>query len=54
MATSKSVAAAVRAFESLQLGDHPRPEFVAKYARANIARAMADDVFAVQRAQVST
>ena len=24
--------------------DRPRPEFVAKYARVNIARAMADDV----------
>jgi glycosyltransferase involved in cell wall biosynthesis len=46
------VAAAVRGFESLQLGDCPRPEFVAKYARTNIARAMADDVFALQRAEV--
>lgn len=45
-------AAAVRAFESLQLGDRPRPEFVAKYARTNIARAMADDVFALERAEM--
>jgi glycosyltransferase involved in cell wall biosynthesis len=47
------VAAAVRGYEALRLGDRPRPEFVAKYARANIARAMADDVFALQRAEVS-
>src|SRR5579872_4478324 len=38
------VTEAVRAFESLEIVDRPRPEFVVKYARANIARAMADDV----------
>jgi glycosyltransferase involved in cell wall biosynthesis len=42
-----NVPAAVQAFESLQLVSSPRPEFVAKYARANIARAMADDVLAL-------
>lgn len=40
-------AAAVSAFESLALRDSPRPEFIAAYARSNIARAMADDVLAV-------
>ncbi|MFZ1906909.1 MAG: glycosyltransferase, partial [Steroidobacteraceae bacterium] len=45
-----NVAEAVRGFESLELVDRPRPEFVAKYARADIARAMADDVFALRRA----
>ncbi len=39
--------AAARAFGSLELGDCPRPEFVAKFARANIARTMADDVIAL-------
>lgn len=39
--------AAVRAFESLTLEDRPRPEFVAKYARSTITRAMADDVLAL-------
>jgi glycosyltransferase involved in cell wall biosynthesis len=39
------VAEAVKGFESLELADRPRPEFVARYARASIARAMADDVF---------
>jgi glycosyltransferase involved in cell wall biosynthesis len=38
------VAGALVAFDSLQLMDHPRPEFVAKFARATIARAMADDM----------
>jgi hypothetical protein len=38
------IAAAVIAYRSLQLTDCPRPEFVAKYARARIARAMADDI----------
>jgi glycosyltransferase involved in cell wall biosynthesis len=37
-------AAALIAFDSLQLTDRPRPDFVAKYARVNIARAMADDM----------
>lgn len=40
-----NVAEAVKAFESLELTDRPRAEFVAKYTRANIARAMADDLF---------
>ena len=44
------VAAALVAFASLQLTDSPRPEFVAKYARANIARAMADDMLALAQA----
>jgi glycosyltransferase involved in cell wall biosynthesis len=44
------VRAAVAAFDSLELADSPRPEFVGKYARANIARAMADDVYALWRA----
>jgi glycosyltransferase involved in cell wall biosynthesis len=43
------VTAAVRAFASLELVDRPRPEFVAKYTRANIARAMANDILAVER-----
>jgi glycosyltransferase involved in cell wall biosynthesis len=42
-------AAAVQAFESLRLADCPRPAFVAKYGRAQIAAAMADDVLAVAR-----
>jgi glycosyltransferase involved in cell wall biosynthesis len=46
------VAAALQGFASLQLTDRPRAAFVAKYARANIARAMADDVFALQRAEM--
>ena len=36
--------AAVGAFDSLELVSQPRPDFVAKYSRANIVRAMADDV----------
>lgn len=35
---------AVRAFRSLELRHSPRPDFVAKYRRTNIARAMADDI----------
>jgi glycosyltransferase involved in cell wall biosynthesis len=46
------VAAAVIAFSSLRLGDAPRPEFVSKYARTQIARAMADDVLAVMRTRI--
>jgi glycosyltransferase involved in cell wall biosynthesis len=42
-------AAAVRAFESLTLQDRPRPEFVAKYQRSRIARALADDVLMLGR-----
>ena len=41
--------AAVQAFESLRLEDQPRPAFVAKYRRAQIAAAMADDVLALAR-----
>jgi glycosyltransferase involved in cell wall biosynthesis len=41
--------AAVQAFESLRLADCPRPAFVAKYRRAAIAAAMADDVLALTR-----
>jgi glycosyltransferase involved in cell wall biosynthesis len=44
-----NVAEAVKGFESLDLADRPRPEFVARYARANIARAMANDVFTLSR-----
>jgi glycosyltransferase involved in cell wall biosynthesis len=47
-----NVAEAVQGFESLELADRPRPDFVAKYARANIARAMADDVFTLCHAGV--
>jgi glycosyltransferase involved in cell wall biosynthesis len=47
------VAEAVRGFESLEIADRPRPEFTARYARANIARAMADDVFALARVDAS-
>jgi glycosyltransferase involved in cell wall biosynthesis len=47
--TPCDVAAAVRAFDTLELIDRPRPGFVAKYGRANIARAMADDVLALGR-----
>jgi glycosyltransferase involved in cell wall biosynthesis len=46
------VAAAVIAFEHLQLTDRPRPDFVAKYARTQIARAMADDVLAVMHGRI--
>jgi glycosyltransferase involved in cell wall biosynthesis len=49
--TPCDVAAAVDAFSSLLLTDEPRPEFVAKYARAQIARSMADDVIAVMQRQ---
>jgi glycosyltransferase involved in cell wall biosynthesis len=45
------VAAALVAFDSLQLTDRPRPEFVAKYARVNIARAMADDMLMLAQAR---
>jgi peptidoglycan/LPS O-acetylase OafA/YrhL len=46
------VAAAVLAFGSLQLTDRPRADFVAKYARTQIARAMADDVLAVVHSRI--
>jgi glycosyltransferase involved in cell wall biosynthesis len=45
------VAAALVAFDSLELTDRPRPEFVAKYARVNIARAMADDMLILAQAR---
>ena len=45
------VAAALTAFDSLQFTDRPRPEFVAKYARVNIARAMADDMLLLAQAR---
>jgi glycosyltransferase involved in cell wall biosynthesis len=45
------VAAALAAFGSLQLTDHQRPGFVAKFARANIARAMADDMLILAEAR---
>jgi glycosyltransferase involved in cell wall biosynthesis len=41
------VAGALRAFESLELLDRPRPAFIEKFARAKIARAMADDILAL-------
>jgi glycosyltransferase involved in cell wall biosynthesis len=40
---------AVSAFDSLEIRDCPRPPFVAKFTRGNIAREMADDVLAVVR-----
>jgi hypothetical protein len=40
---------AVRAFESLELQDTPRPSFVEKYGRERIMAAMAVDVLAVAR-----
>jgi glycosyltransferase involved in cell wall biosynthesis len=36
-----------RAFESLDLHSKPRPDFIAKFSRSGIARAMADDVIAL-------
>lgn len=45
------VARGVAAFQSLQLGDRPRPEFVAKYARGNIVRAMAQDILRLHSAR---
>jgi glycosyltransferase involved in cell wall biosynthesis len=45
-----NVSDAVNAFESLKLTTHPRPEFIAKYARTNIANAMADDILQLCRA----
>lgn len=38
---------AVRAFDRLVIADQPRPEFTARYARANIVAAMADDALAL-------
>lgn len=42
--TPCDVAGGVAAFESLEVVDRPRPEFIAKYARDSIARAMAEDI----------
>lgn len=38
------VDAAVNAFDSLRLHDMPRPEFITKFSRKNIVRAMARDI----------
>ena len=43
------VPAAVQALQSLQPGDRPREQFVHKFARANIARAMADELLNLAR-----
>lgn len=43
-------AQAVRAYGSLDLHARARPEFIAKFARANIVRAMADDVLELANA----
>lgn len=40
---------AVAAFDSLELVDRARPDFVAKYARRSIVRAMADDILELQK-----
>lgn len=40
---------ALRAFDSLRLEERPRPDFVAKYARAHIASTMARDILTLQR-----
>ncbi len=41
------VTGGVEAFHRLVVADRPRPEFIARYARANIVEAMADDVLAL-------
>jgi glycosyltransferase involved in cell wall biosynthesis len=41
------VAGALRALDSLELSDRARPRFVARYARANIVAAMADEILSV-------
>lgn len=38
---------AARSFETLSIQDIPRADFIAKYARANISRKMAEDIIAV-------
>lgn len=43
------VAAAVSAFEQLEIRDEPRREFLEKYARAKISMELAEDVLAVAR-----
>ncbi len=40
---------AAQAFEALEIEDRPRPLFVAKYARAKIIGAMAEDILALGR-----
>jgi glycosyltransferase involved in cell wall biosynthesis len=42
------VPGAVSALNSLQIADRPRAGFIAKFARANIARDMADDILSLQ------
>jgi glycosyltransferase involved in cell wall biosynthesis len=42
-------AGGVRAFESLDVRHTPRPEFIEKFARTNIARRMADEILAMAR-----
>lgn len=49
--TPCDVAGGVTAFQSLDVADCPRPEFIAKYARDIIARAMADDIVQLRRAR---
>jgi hypothetical protein len=44
-----NVPAAVAAFDSLELKTCARPEFTAKYARRNIAGAMAEDILSLER-----
>jgi glycosyltransferase involved in cell wall biosynthesis len=41
------VEGAIRAFDKLALEDAPRAAFVAKYARSNIDRALAEDILAI-------
>jgi glycosyltransferase involved in cell wall biosynthesis len=47
------VEGAVRAFRALDIRDRPRPGFVAKFARASIARAMADEILGLGRESLS-
>lgn len=44
---------AIEKLDSLILQDQPRRDFVARYARRNIARAMADDILNLARADTS-
>lgn len=44
-----NVAEGVTALTSLKVADSPRPQFIAKYARANIARDMADDILTLAK-----
>jgi glycosyltransferase involved in cell wall biosynthesis len=43
------VEAGAQAFARLVIADRPRSDFIARYARANIVKAMADDVLALAR-----